>query len=146
MSSTARVRAGERLAPGADGRLKEQIGDAMEDVIVRLSRRRGFHGDILDHAFDVLEEVDPERAKKLDGRYGGRRSYLWRGTERLAEQTGLGDVWLNLDTLAHWAELVRGGKPRSGATKTVAVHMGTIGIEAVRTSVPPIFTGRLVYY
>ncbi len=146
MSSTARVRAAERLVPGADGRLKEQISDAMEDVIVRLSRRQGFHGDILDEAFDVLEDVDPERAQSLGNRYGGRRSYLRRESERLAENTGLGDVWLNLDTLALWAELVSGGMPESESSQSAAVHLGTKGLEAVRKSVPPFLTGRLFYY
>jgi len=145
MSSTARVRAAERLVPGADGRLEKQISDAMEDVIVRLSRQRGFHGDILDDAFDVLEDVDPERAQGLGNRYGGRRSYLRRESERLAEHAGLGDVWLSLDTLALWAELVSGGRPESRATKTVAVHMGTISVEAVRMSVPPFLTGSPYY-
>lgn len=145
MSSTARVRAAERLAPGADGRLKEQIGDAMEDVIIRLSRRRGFHGDIIYDAFDVLEDVDPERAKRLDERYGGRRSYLWRESERLAEHAGLGEVWLKLDVLARWAKVVGSGRPFGKPAKAASVHVGTVGVEALRVNAPPFLTGRLYY-
>ena len=92
MSSTARVRA-------ADSPLEEQIGDAMEDVIIRLSSQRGHSGDLLDDAFDLLEDVDPERAKRLEDRRRRRRSYLWQDGEWLAEHTRLGEVWQQPDTL-----------------------------------------------
>jgi hypothetical protein len=71
MSSTARINAGERLAPVADGRLREQIADAMEDVILELSKRGRWsrHEDLIEDALDVLEVVDPERAERLAKRY-----------------------------------------------------------------------------
>jgi hypothetical protein len=71
MSSTARVRAGEALVEDADARLKNQIAEAMEDVIIQLSRRGRWHGhgDLIEEAFEVLEDADPDRAERLEARY-----------------------------------------------------------------------------
>jgi len=72
MPSTARVRAAERLVSGADVALSARIADAMEDVIVRASRRgarfgRG-HRDVIEDAFDILEDIDADRAESLRSR------------------------------------------------------------------------------
>ncbi len=123
MSSTVRVRAAEELVSVADSKLEEQIADAMEDVIIRLSRNRGRSGDLLDDAFDVLEDVDPERAERLEDRRRRRRSYLWRGGEWLAENTGLGEVWRHLDTLKLLAELTRGGSQFGESARSAVVEL-----------------------
>ena len=68
MSSTARIRCAERLVPGSDAALKTRIADAMEDVIVRIRRRGRGHRDTIEDALDILEIVDPERAKSLRAR------------------------------------------------------------------------------
>ena len=70
ISSTARVRAGGRLLPGADERLRGIIVEAMEDVVIRLSQhgRRG-HSDALDDALEIIESVDSERGGRLRERY-----------------------------------------------------------------------------
>jgi tetratricopeptide (TPR) repeat protein len=112
ISSTARVRAAESLVSSAGTRLKEQIADAMEDVIIRLARhRRSGHSDLMDDAFDVLEDVDPERAERLEQRYGNRRVHFLEESGRaIAEEVGLDVVLDNYDTLRFWADLVRGSR------------------------------------
>ena len=80
VSSTARIRAGESLLPGADARRREQIADAMEDVIIRLARARirPYPTDRIDDALDVIQKIDPERARALAERYRRPRSLLQR--------------------------------------------------------------------
>jgi hypothetical protein len=80
VSSTARIRAGESLLPGANARRREQIADAMEDVIIRLARARirPYPTDRIDDALDVIGKIDPERARALAERYRRPRSILRR--------------------------------------------------------------------
>jgi hypothetical protein len=145
ISSTARVRAAESLVSAADTRLKEKIGDAMEDVIIRLARhRRSGHSDLIDDAFDVLEDVDPERAKRLEQRYGNRRvHFLEQQGRAIAEEVGLDVVLDNYDTLKLWAELVRGSRP----TRTrVSAELPEGSPQTAPVKAPPHLSGHVVSY
>ena len=64
----------------------------------------------------------------------------------MAEHAGLGEMWLSLDVLARWAEVVSSGAPVGESGKAASVHMGAIGVEALRVNAPPFLTGRLYYY
>ncbi len=145
VSSTARVRAAEILVSSADVRLKEQIADAMEDVIIRLARhRRSGHSDLIDDAFDVLEDVDPDRAKRLGERYGNRRSHFLEQRGRaIAEEVGFDVVLDNYDTLKLWADLVRGNRLTRAK---VSAELPERPPRAVPLKAPPHLTGQLVYY
>ncbi len=145
ISSTARVRAAESLVSAADARLKEQIADAMEDVIVRLAKhRRSRQSDLMDDAFDVLEDVDPERAERLGQRYGNRRAHFLEQQGRaIAEEVGLDVVFENYDILKLWADLVRGG--RSANVRTSA-ELPERPPKTVPLKAPPHLAGQLVYY
>ena len=70
MSSTARVRAGERLLAGADATMKTRIANAMEDVVLRARRRGRGRGnrDLIEDALDLLELIDAGRAETLRAR------------------------------------------------------------------------------
>jgi hypothetical protein len=91
-----------------------QIAEAMEDVILRLTRRgRSGHNDLIDDALDVLRAVDPERAERLSGRRGAVRS----------EQNRNG--WVSFLARLMWVE------PRTPSRKEpVAVRIAAGGDEA----------------
>ena len=69
LSSTGRVRGGERLLPHAEERGRERIADAMEDVIVGASRRLWGRNDAASKALRLLEQIDRQRAEQLRTRY-----------------------------------------------------------------------------
>ena len=80
ISSTARIRAAEALLPGADARQKARIADAMEDVIITIGRQRfrNWSRDTMRDALDLIERIDPERARELERRYWKPPSLLER--------------------------------------------------------------------
>ncbi len=83
LSTTVRVRCADALLPGAGAALKEQIADAMEDVIERrwqnLRRNRFRYDDsVLEDAFDIVRVIDSERARELERRYGPPPTLLER--------------------------------------------------------------------
>ncbi len=107
MSSTARVRMADGLLPGADERLQELIAESMEDVVMKLSRRgRGRSGsrNLIEDALDILQQVDPERAKRARDRYGSRRSKL----DRIPEEDSARTVLARLDCCQECMQLLTG--------------------------------------
>lgn len=83
ISSSARVRTAEALLPGSDNALKRRIVDAMEDVCQRRweqwrRNRVRFRDDTIGDAIDVVREIDPEKARELERKYGRPPSLLRR--------------------------------------------------------------------
>jgi hypothetical protein len=74
---------------------------------------------------EVLEEADRERVERLKGRYGDRRSYLWKEGGRLARRAGLGEVWEQVDTLMLWADLMWGSNEMSSRSPEVSARNDT---------------------
>ncbi len=83
ISTSARVKTAEALMPGSDSALKRRIVGAMEDVCQRRweqSRRNRirFNDNTITNAIAIVGEIDPEKARELERKYGKPPSLLQR--------------------------------------------------------------------
>jgi len=92
ISSSARIQSAKDLLDGASGDEKGRIADAMEDVVIRISRQQwgDWTRDAIEEALKVVEAVDPARADALRQRYvrgrgEGSSTVSLRSVERLGD-------------------------------------------------------------